>query len=72
MSYDPECERLAEFFIPKNYIPDDGVTIDRDWVIPALAQHIQNAVESWLNAYEGGCAMAVRLASETCGVSAGR
>lgn len=71
LSYDPECEKLAEHFIPEDFIPDDGVLIDRSHAIPALAQHIQDSVEAWISGYEAGCA-AVRLASKTCAVSGRR
>jgi hypothetical protein len=44
MTYDPECEKLARYFLPSN-------TSER--LVREMAQAIQNAVEEYI-AEEGG------------------
>lgn len=39
MPYDPKCDELAEYFLPKGCPP-----ADKD----ELAQHTQDEIESWL------------------------
>jgi hypothetical protein len=47
-SYDPACEDLARHFI------QDGADIYTEDNVKALAQHIQEAIESWIAYQEGG------------------
>jgi hypothetical protein len=46
MSYDPECEKLADYFLAAygTDVPTGPKQV--------LAQHIQDAVEIWLRGYE--------------------
>lgn len=47
MSYDKKCFELAESFL------DDHPHLrDRDGRAPKLAQHIQDAIETWIAAWE--------------------
>lgn len=41
MAFDPKCYELAEYFLPS------GLPSGR--LLDELAQHIQDAVEDWLN-----------------------
>jgi hypothetical protein len=40
--FDPECEGLALHFLPETWFPA------RDRFAAELAQHIQDAIEAWL------------------------
>jgi hypothetical protein len=50
MSYDPECMKLADYFL------DESVVADRQHLIGSLAQHIQDAIEDWLRGFEADAA----------------
>ena len=45
--YDPECEKLAEYWLTD--VVDLGVTDGKHKLIQSLAQHIQNAIEDWVH-----------------------
>ena len=50
MSYDPECEKLAEYFLSegRETVPTGPCAV--------LAQHIQDAVDDWLRGYRADMA----------------
>jgi hypothetical protein len=48
MAYDPQCELLAEYFLRHM---DLGA--DYHEALHALAQHIQDTVDTWLRGIEG-------------------
>ncbi len=52
--YDPRCGELAEVFLP---------TDSRKELVEALAQHIQDSIEAWLE--EERAAVAATLARQT-------
>jgi hypothetical protein len=46
MSYDPECEKLAELFVDESYT---GKV--RKKIVQTLAQSIQDHIEEWLEGF---------------------
>jgi hypothetical protein len=42
--YDPECLKLAEYFLADEHVGEREQDL--------LAQHIQTAIEDWLHGYE--------------------